>query len=547
MKKTLSVLLSLLMVLCTVTALPLSALADTDGDFTYSVKDGKATITGYTGSDAELIIPSELGGKTVIAIGDSAFDANVTLTKVTIPEGVTAIGDSAFYDCENLIRADIPFSLTKIDGWAFKGCKSLKYAFIRGMVEAIAESTFNDCESLTAVSFPSTLSSIGENAFRNCPNLKELYFASSVDDYSDDVSIADGNDYLYGAQFAEYALAGSCGDDVYYVFNTENNVLTLKGTGKTDNYFFDYPGFYAYKDDAEVIIAEEGITVLDDGIFYGLGKVKTVLLPSTLTEIGEAAFSECVSLTGINIPRSVTIIKKQAFTDCNALTKVNVFSYNVDIKAYFTAAATIYACKGSTSETYAKDNGYEFFAVGHNWGEWEILENATEPTCTMQGNTALLGHECTICGAYETEGGLQVDALDHSLGEGVITKNPTPTETGEITFTCIDCGATETYDIAKCDKYENTLTAKGKAVKVKKGKKVTVKKAKAYTIKNAQGAVTFKKSKGNKKITVAKNGKITVKKGLKKGTYKVKIKVAATGNNSYKSKTVTVTVKIRIK
>ena len=43
----------------------------------------------------------------------------------------------------------------------------------------------------------------------------------------------------------------------------------------------------------------------------------------------------------------------------------------------------------------------------------------------------------------------------------------------------------------------------------------------------------------------AKTGKITVKKGLKKGTYKLKIKVNAAGNSAYKAarKTITVTIK----
>lgn len=109
--------------------------------------------------------------------------------------------------------------------------------------------------------------------------------------------------------------------------------------------------------------------------------------------------------------------------------------------------------------------------------------------------------------------------------------------------------------IAKCtvtvNKAENTLTASGKRTTVKfaklKKKNQTVKAAKAVTVKNAKGAVSYKKSKGNKKITVAKNGKITIKKGLKKGTYKIKIKVTAAGNASYKAATKTVTVKIIIK
>jgi len=94
---------------------------------------------------------------------------------------------------------------------------------------------------------------------------------------------------------------------------------------------------------------------------------------------------------------------------------------------------------------------------------------------------------------------------------------------------------------------KGTKDWKVKFAKVKK-KKQTVKRAKAIMISKAQGTVTYAKSSGNKKITVnKKTGNITVKKGLKKGTYKVKIKVKAAGNKSYKAKTKTVTVKIRVK
>ena len=99
----------------------------------------------------------------------------------------------------------------------------------------------------------------------------------------------------------------------------------------------------------------------------------------------------------------------------------------------------------------------------------------------------------------------------------------------------------------------NPLTAKGKTVNVsaktlKKKKKVTVKRSKAIAVSNVTGELVFKKLKGNKKIVVAKNGKITVKKGLKKGKkYKVRVKVLDSGNRNYKSGVKTVTVVIKVK
>ena len=100
-------------------------------------------------------------------------------------------------------------------------------------------------------------------------------------------------------------------------------------------------------------------------------------------------------------------------------------------------------------------------------------------------------------------------------------------------------------------KAKQSPTIKGKTVSVsyKKLKKANQKisKAKAFTVKETLGKVTFKKTSGNSKISVSKAGKITVKKGLKKGTYKVKVKVTSAATTNYKaySKTVTVTIKVK--
>ena len=46
---------------------------------------------------------------------------------------------------------------------------------------------------------------------------------------------------------------------------------------------------------------------------------------------------------------------------------------------------------------------------------------------------------------------------------------------------------------------------------------------------------------------VSKTGKVTIKKGLKKGKYTVSVKVNAAGNNNYKALTKTVKLKVRVK
>ena len=91
-----------------------------------------------------------------------------------------------------------------------------------------------------------------------------------------------------------------------------------------------------------------------------------------------------------------------------------------------------------------------------------------------------------------------------------------------------------------------TGTVKAKKVK-KKAQSLKVSKVVKFTSKG-QGTLSYKKKSGNKKIAInKKTGKVTVKKGLKKGTYKVKVAIKAAGNGNYNAKTVNVTFKVKVK
>jgi hypothetical protein len=103
---------------------------------------------------------------------------------------------------------------------------------------------------------------------------------------------------------------------------------------------------------------------------------------------------------------------------------------------------------------------------------------------------------------------------------------------------------------------KSVMKAKGKKVKVKVGKarklkkKKTIAAKKAYKITGSAGKLTFKKvnKAGKNKILVnTSTGKITLKKGLKKKTYKVKVRIKDSGNKKYASAKKTVTVKIIMK
>ena len=92
--------------------------ASADG-LKYRVSDGKVTVTGYTSSPkGELVIPSEIDGMPVTAIGEGAFEDCTDLTSVVVSKGITQISGSAFRGCRKL-AVSIPNTVTKIGASAF--------------------------------------------------------------------------------------------------------------------------------------------------------------------------------------------------------------------------------------------------------------------------------------------------------------------------------------------------------------------------------------------------------------------------------------------
>ena len=171
----------------------LSVKADTFGDWQYSVTNGQAAITGYTGSGGAVTIPSSVNGVSVTSIGQNAFFNRTNLTSVTIPDSVTSIGlnafrqnsltsitignsvtsigGSAFLLCSNLTSVTIPNSVTSIGLSAFQVCTNLTSVTIGNSVTSIGGSAFSGCTSLTSLTIPNSVTSIGGSAFSGCTSL----------------------------------------------------------------------------------------------------------------------------------------------------------------------------------------------------------------------------------------------------------------------------------------------------------------------------------------------------------------------------------------
>lgn len=98
--------------------------------FTFNSSTG--TITGYSGSEKVVNIPSNIGGVYVKAIGENAFKNNTDIETVIIPEGVNSIEDFAFYKCTGLKYIFIPESVTSVSEDGFYRCGALNVTCKKG-------------------------------------------------------------------------------------------------------------------------------------------------------------------------------------------------------------------------------------------------------------------------------------------------------------------------------------------------------------------------------------------------------------------------------
>jgi len=264
--------LAVLLVLAMVVGVAEEERADASGQWTYVVEDGGATITGYLEESVDdLVIPSELDGYAVTAIGNEAFQ-NRYFTSVTIPNSVTHIGKMAFCNASGFSNMTILNSVTSIGEWAFYGC------------------------DLTNVSIPASVTYILGNIFELCP-LEYIEVAADNPVYEQVGGV------LFDKQHGVLIAYPSARKQALYAI--PEGVLRI--------------GEYAFSNcnGLEGVIIPGTVVGVDDCAFLKCKSLTDVTISEGTTHIGYLSFAECVSLTSVTFPASVASISYVPFSGCS--------------------------------------------------------------------------------------------------------------------------------------------------------------------------------------------------------------------------------------
>ena len=131
------------------------------GDFLYITENGSVTITGYSGSAREVVIPRAINGMPVTVIGADVFVRRM-LTIVILPDTLVEIKDRAF-SFNHLTSITLPDSLTTLGYMAFSNNRLTNVIFSDSLL-FIGMHAFSS-NRLRDINFPDSLEYIGDRSF----------------------------------------------------------------------------------------------------------------------------------------------------------------------------------------------------------------------------------------------------------------------------------------------------------------------------------------------------------------------------------------------
>ena len=161
----------------------------------------------------------------------------------------------------------------------------------------ICNKAFSTCTSLTSIVIPNSVVSIGDGAFSRCSSLSNIVIPKSVI-------------CLNGNPFSDWEGMLEC---LSPTFIYEDDVLFNKDKSKIISF---------RNQEIESYIIPNSVVNIGDGAFSRCSSLTNIVIPNSVTDIGNSAFSNCSSLSNIVIPDSVTAIGNFAFWGCSSLSNI---------------------------------------------------------------------------------------------------------------------------------------------------------------------------------------------------------------------------------
>ncbi len=342
-----------------------------------------------------------------LSIGKEAFRFCPNLKSAILPNNVTHIRIRAFADCLQLSEVYINNSSTSVDILVCDGCESIKkvmvcqsicdkrmkdffplsYKSIESVsiaygVTSIGDEAFRDCSGFTSITIPDSVTSIGDGAFWGCSGLTDIEIPDSV------TSI--GKEAFAGCISLKKAVIGSGVKNIgVAAFGFCKELKSIWVSSNNSYYKSDYYSSMLLSKNGKTLIegvngrvlVPDTVTTIGESAFIGRCKLTHIMLHDKVEKIGDYAFCCCENLGSFykfDIPPSVEIIGNYAFKGCRGLTSITI-PYSVESIGYeafrgCSGLKSVTICEGVTSI-----GGYAFYKCSNLtnvffWGDAPKME-----------------------------------------------------------------------------------------------------------------------------------------------------------------------------
>ncbi len=316
----------------------------------YPVFGGDDTYDSETGMRCpwEGNVTSFILGEDVEVIPSGLCRGMTKLTDLTIPANVHTIGGYAFADCTNLTELTIPANVHTIGGYAFANLSNLKtvtwnaidcegivdrygnvmplfpititveYSSYLDHNQTITSLVFGDgvktipagiCSyltNLTNIAIPNSVTKIGAQAFYDS-GLTELVVPENVD-------TVDENAFANLTQLTSVTWNAI---DCYMQYSYSIN--SAFGTDSKSNSSVD-------AEDPNTSITSftfgNNVEKIPANLCQNLSALTNIVIPTSVTSIGEYAFNNCAKITALTVPTNVNSVGNGAFDNMNSLQSV---------------------------------------------------------------------------------------------------------------------------------------------------------------------------------------------------------------------------------
>lgn len=349
----------------------------------------------------ELVLPETvvIRGETykVTEIGRRSFINNSALTSVTFPASITKVGYDAFRECSNLSKVEaanlqswcnIDF---EIDEGAGHGISSnpLMYAnhlFVNGNkiidliipdgITEIKDWVFAYMTGLKSVKMPASVTTIGARAFLGCNSLYDVALSENL------TTIGTGAFYQTNLLSIDFPESLKTIDNGAF---SETPLVLVEIPDGVENM-----GKMAFKDCKELktVVIGNGLRTIPERAFdhcsvlrsvtfgnsvekimecaFQCTDLREVMIPNSVTTIGDGAFISCASLETLELPSGLTSIGKYAFEGCSSLKKVCSYATAPPVcgadDSFSPSAECVLHIPQKTKEVYKEAIGWKNFA-----------------------------------------------------------------------------------------------------------------------------------------------------------------------------------------